>query len=37
MANHIDHHAEDYEPREDCLVGGMDYNDWLFEEALRNM
>ena len=40
MANYTDHHAEDYEPPQDCFVDrfcGMDYNDWLFEESLRNL
>ena len=36
MANHTDHHAEDYEPYSDCMVNGMDYNDWRFEESLRS-
>lgn len=35
MANHTDHHDETYEPYSDCLVNGMDYNDWRFEESLR--
>lgn len=36
-ANHTDHHADDYEPREDCMINGMDYNDIQFEESLRKM
>ena len=35
MANYTDHHAEDYEAPTSCMVNGMDYNDWLFEESLR--
>lgn len=37
MANHTDHHSEDYEPYSDCMVNGMDANDWAFEEALLNL
>lgn len=37
MDNHTDHHAEDFEPYTDCMVNGMDANDYKFEQALRNL
>lgn len=33
--NHTDHHDPNYEPSTDCMVNGMDYNDYLFEQSLR--
>ena len=33
--NHTDHNDPNYTPREDCMVNGMDYNDYLVEESLR--
>ena len=33
--NHTDHHSEDFEPCNDCMVNGMDANDYLVELSLR--
>lgn len=35
--NHTDHHNSNYTPYEDCMIGGLDYNDYLVEESLRRM
>lgn len=32
-----DHHNPDYQEIEDCMVNGMDANDWAFEQSLRNL
>ena len=37
MANHTDHHAEDYTPYNDSMYQGIDYNDIRFEEGLREL
>ena len=37
MANHTDHHSPDYTPYQDCTINGMDYNDFRFEEGLREL
>ena len=37
MANHIDHHSPDYTLYDDFTINGMDYNDFLFEEGLREL
>ena len=37
MANHTDHHSPDYTPYDDLTINGMDYNDFRFEEGLREL
>ena len=37
MANHTDHHSPDYTPCDDFTYHGMDYNDFRFEEGLREL
>lgn len=32
---YYDHHSENYEPKEDCMYNGMDYNDYEFEQSMK--
>lgn len=34
MVTSTDHHDPEYRPMEDCMVNGMDYNDYMIEQAL---